>query len=227
MKVPRRKDPFAVRNEVFADGTGTGPGPQPWHLGGAASPASAASSRFKGQSELETSRSTNANNTLSLAIVPQDWVVATAEAAAAQADQRERRKIKANPGAAEVWLAERRRGAPWRERAERLQQVEDEKAKREHAVKRVTLLAKQTCAGIKSVYGIRYDPSELAPLISDAIKEMQKPNHTAESALLVKAVQSYDLKAVCRILGLHVTASASDPPPNLSILSKPPVRPKP
>lgn len=141
--------------------------------------------------------------------------------------QRERRVIKANPGAAEVWLAERRRGAPWRERAERLQQVEDEKAKREHAVKRVTLLAKQTCQGLKSVYDINYDASEMGPVIADAMKEIQKPHPNPKDALLVKAVQRYDLRAICNLMGLRPSVNPSAPPPNLSIMTKAAVRPKP
>lgn len=126
------------------------------------------------------------------------------------------RVIEANPSAAAVWSRERANGAPWRERAERLQQIEDERAKKEIQRKRITLLAKQTSIGMKKVYNAHFDAAELIPLLEKAEQESQKRNPDPVQLSLLKAVLRYDLKTVCSILNVHT--QNQPPTPSLHLI---------
>jgi hypothetical protein len=151
--------------------------------------------------------------------VPQEWITRIR-------DSTPGRRILANPGAAEVWLMERQNGAPWRERAERLQQVEDEKAKKELFQKKLSLLAKQTSAGLATVYNAHFESSELVPLLQDAAKQVQRGDAAPEAAALLKSVQRFDVKTVSNLLKCYDT-TAKKGPPNLSITTRCHLRPKP
>jgi hypothetical protein len=153
-----------------------------------------------------------------LSAIPAEWVARARDTAPG-------RRVKANPGAAEVWLQERQNGAPWRERAERLQQIEDEKAKKELFQKKLVLLARQTTAGLNAVYNARFDPGELIPVLKDAAKQVQSGKAEPDAAALLKAVQRFDMRSVSNLLKSYDT----DPPvrPHLSITTRRPIRPRP
>ncbi len=153
-----------------------------------------------------------------LSATPAEWVARARDSAPG-------RRVKANPGAAEVWLQERQNGAPWRERAERLQQIEDEKAKKELFQKKLALLARQTTTGLSSVYNARFDSGELIPVLKDAAKQVQSGKAEPDAAALLKAVQRFDMRSVSNLLKTYDT----DPPgrPHLSITTRRPIRPRP
>eukprot|EP00511_Aplanochytrium_stocchinoi_P006384 CAMPEP_0204824974 /NCGR_PEP_ID=MMETSP1346-20131115/2954_1 /ASSEMBLY_ACC=CAM_ASM_000771 /TAXON_ID=215587 /ORGANISM="Aplanochytrium stocchinoi, Strain GSBS06" /LENGTH=209 /DNA_ID=CAMNT_0051952429 /DNA_START=45 /DNA_END=674 /DNA_ORIENTATION=+ len=122
-----------------------------------------------------------------------------------------RKHINANPGAAQIWQQERVNGAPWRERSERLQQIEDEKAMREHAHKRITLLSKQACSGLKVMYNAQFDVAEMIPLLKQAEKEMGNRKQDKILQSLLQAVLRNDIKAVATLLKAYTTTKASTP----------------
>jgi hypothetical protein len=149
----------------------------------------------------------------------------SAEWVARARDSASGRRVKANPGAAEVWLQERQNGAPWRERAERLQQIEDEKAKKELFQKKLVLLARQTTTGLSSVYNARFDSGELIPVLKDAAEQVQSGKAEPDAAALLMAVQRFDMRSVSNLLKTY----DMDPPgrPHLSITTRRPIRPRP
>jgi len=128
--------------------------------------------------------------------------------------------IRCNPSAAHVWLSEKRNGAPWREKAERMQQIEDERAMKEHMHKRLTLLAKQTCLGLKRMYQTHFDVAELIPILADAEKESQKLKPNPKSMALLQAVHKFDLGAVSHLLKSY--DKNDQPLPCLGIMNRKP-----
>lgn len=206
----RRADPLAIKNEIYSDGTCT-------HDAYSSSLRTSFSASEVSQARLRIDEEEHG-------LVPETDASGRTEMVKASRP-RKKRVIKANPGAAEVWLAERRKGAPWRERAERVQQVLDEVARKEQALKRTSLLAKQASEGLQRVYGIHVDAAELAPMLTEATKEMQRPRPDPKVARLLKAAERYDLKALARCLDAHTKAAA--PQPCLSIATRPHVMPRP
>ena len=64
----------------------------------------------------------------------------------------------------------REAGAPWRAAADKQLAADNAKAAREVEQRRITALAKQTCQGLKSMFGIAMDYSSFATRLTTAYK---------------------------------------------------------
>ena len=130
-----------------------------------------------------------------------------------------RRPIDASLGAAQIWLKEKRSGAPWREAAERKQQIADEKARNDYKLKRLNILAKQISAGLKTQFNITYDPMELFPLLVEAEKECEKLNPDRKKAALLAACLKFELSKVRACLELSDRSHAPKASLNITYTS--------
>eukprot|EP01138_Halocafeteria_seosinensis_P003325 gb/GECG01003401.1/.p1 GENE.gb/GECG01003401.1/~~gb/GECG01003401.1/.p1 ORF type:complete len:341 (+),score=65.89 gb/GECG01003401.1/:1-1023(+) len=82
------------------------------------------------------------------------------------------RRLDPNPPAANIHKAET--GAPWRREGERRVAEANRRAQPELERRRAVGLARQTSSGLWNAFGIHYDYSDLAPILSDAIKLKEK-----------------------------------------------------
>ena len=150
-------------------------------------------------------------NNLSIRDVPKEWIEQI------RSDEKgiNRRHIDATMGAAQIWLKEKRSGAPWREAAERKQQIADEKSRNDYKLKRLNILAKQISTGLKTQFSITFDPMELFPLLVEAEKECEKLNPDRKKAALLAACLKFELPKVKDCLEL--TDRSHVPTPSLNI----------
>jgi len=143
--------------------------------------------------------------------VPEEWVKQIREDAKGVS-----RRIDVTLGAAQIWLKEKRSGAPWREVAERKQQVADEKARDDYRLKRLNLLAKQISEGLKSQFSISFDPMELFPLLIEAEKESEKPSPDRKKVDLLTACLKFNLLKVRECLDEKDRSKVPEPSLNIT-----------
>ena len=151
-----------------------------------------------------------------------------------------------------MFFEEKLKGAPWREKAERLQQIEDAKACGEHKLKRITLyvafklcvfslyfkrveafriknkesltcrMAQQVCAGMKSTYAANFDASDLIPILRMAEAEASKRDGDPKLTRLYQSAMKFDLKAVSIALECFSKRDKAQTVPAIGISSRPP-----
>jgi len=138
--------------------------------------------------------------------------------------QERKRCIRAEMGPAQIWVLEKRLGAPWLAEAEKVQRIIDKKAGKKIAAKRIALYAKQVCEGLQTTYSLSFDSNELIPILLEAEKELEKKKPQKSKVQLLRAVERFDLKFVANALG--VAEKFKRETPSLSIQLNKPILPK-
>jgi transposase len=141
-------------------------------------------------------------------------------------------RLEANPSAYSNYAREA--GAPWRRKGELEIDADNEKARKELWRKRLNALARQTCTGLETAFGIKQDYTSFASYLAEAYKtkeklasaeasraagagggaesvtskmttaELRQRDEERKPVLVLDAVLKFDLPRVKDLLGLRV-----------------------